>query len=80
MSAGADNLGNIDIKVSTTVVARITATKGQTLMAIYTIPAGYTGYLIQGTGTVQSGADATGNIFVRYFGQDAFRIGHSFEV
>lgn len=80
VSAGADNLGNIDIKVSTTVVARITATKGQTLMAIYTIPAGYTGYLIQGTGTVQSGADATGNIFVRYFGQDAFRIGHSFEV
>lgn len=80
VSTGADNLGNIDIKVSTTVVARITATKGQTLMAIYTIPAGYTGYLIQGTATVQSGADATGNMFVRYFGQDAFRIGHSFEV
>jgi len=80
VSSGADNVGNIDIKVSSTVVARITAGIGQTLMAIYTIPAGYTGYLMKGTATVQSGADATGNMFVRYFGQDAFRIGHSFEV
>lgn len=80
VSTGADNLGNIDIKVSTTVVARITATKGQTLMAIYTIPAGYTGYLTKGVATVQASADATGNMFVRYFGQEAFRIGHTFEV
>ena len=49
-------------------------------MAIYTVPAGYTGYLLQGTASVQYGADATGDMFVRYFGQDTFRVGHSFEV
>lgn len=49
-------------------------------MAIYTVPAGYTAYLMQGTCTVQAGADGTGDMFIRYFGQSSFRIGHSFEV
>jgi hypothetical protein len=80
VSTGVTNVGNIDIKVSTTVVARITASLGQTLMAIYTIPAGYTGYLMRGVMTVAANADATGNMYIRYFGQDAFRIGHTFEV
>lgn len=77
------NVGNIDIEAGAaggTTVARITAGKGQTLMAVYTVPAGKTGYLYKGVMTAQSGADATGNMFVRYFGQDTFRIGHSFEV
>ena len=74
------NVGNIDIKVSTTVVARITAGKGQTLMAVYTVPAGYTAYILKGACTCQSGADATGNMFVRYGGQASFRVGHTFEV
>lgn len=76
----AQNTYNIDIKVSTTTVARITAGLAQTLMSVYTVPAGYTGYLIQGTMSAQAGADATGNMFVRYFGQTSFRVGHSFEV
>ena len=80
VSTGVTNVGNIDIKVSTTVVARITASLGQTLMAIYTIPAGYTGYLMRVGMSVASNADATGNMYIRYFGQDAFRIGHTFEV
>lgn len=74
------NVGDIDIKISTTVIARITAGKGQTLMAVYTVPAGYTAYMTQGVMTVKSGADATGDFFVRYGGQDAFRIAHTFEV
>ena len=74
------NAGNIDIRRNTTVVARISAGKAQTLMSIYTVPAGYTGYLMQGTCTVQGGADASGNMFVRYFGQNSFRVGHAFEV
>lgn len=74
------NVGNIDVKISTTVIARITAGKGQTLMAVYTVPAGYTAYLTQGVMTVKSGADATGDFFVRYGGQSAFRIAHTFEV
>lgn len=71
---------NVDIKVSTTTVARITASLAQTLMSVYTVPAGYTGYLTKGTMSAQAGADATGNMFVRYFGQSSFRVGHSFEV
>jgi hypothetical protein len=78
--SAAPNGYNIDIKVSSTIVARITAGLAQTLMAVYTVPANYTGYLLQGTMTAQAGADATGNMFVRYFGQTSFRVGHSFEV
>jgi hypothetical protein len=77
---GETNVGLISIKKSTTTVAAITAGKGQTLMAIYTIPAGYTGYLSKGTATAQAGADATGDMFIRYFGSQSFRVGHSFEV
>jgi hypothetical protein len=77
---GTTNVGNIDIQRDSTTVARITATKGQTLMAVYTIPAGYTGYLYKGTASAQSGADATGNMFVRFFGQQSFRTQHTFEV
>ena len=80
VSEGSANAGTIDVKRGSTVVARINETKSQTLMAVYTVPAGYTAYLTQGTATIQSGADATGDMFIRYFGQDAFRIGHSFEV
>lgn len=79
-NGSATNVGNIDIKRSGTTVARITAGKGQTLMAVYTVPAGYTAFLTQGVMSVQSGADATGNFYVRYGGQVAFRIAHTFEV
>lgn len=79
-NGSATNVGNVDIKVSATVVARITAGKGQTLMAVYTVPAGHSAYLLKGVATCQDGADATGDMFVRYFGDSAFRVGHSFEV
>lgn len=74
------NVGQINIQKGGVTVARISAAKGQTLMAIYTVPAGYTGFLTQGVCTCQAGADATGDMFVRYFGNEAFRVGHSFEV
>lgn len=79
-NGSATNVGNISVKASTTVVAQITAGKGQTLMAIYTVPAGYSAYVLKGVATCQDGADATGDMFVRYFGESAFRVGHSFEV
>jgi len=74
--------GNIDIRVGTTIVARIRLGTSQTLMAVYTIPAGYNGYLLQGTMTCQSGADATGNFLYRVITPDDnhFREGHTFEV
>ena len=80
VSGGVANVGQLSIQRDTTDVAVISAGLSQTLMAIYTIPAGYTGYIYKGTCSAQAGADGTGNMFVRYFGEDAFRVGHSFEV
>jgi hypothetical protein len=74
------NVADVNFTKNGTDVLRITAGKGQTLMAIYTIPAGKTGYLYKGVATAQASADGNGNMFVRYWGQAAFRIGHSFEV
>lgn len=74
------NVGNINIQRNGTTIARITAGKAQTLMSVYTIPAGYTGFLMQGTASIQYGGDATIDMFVRYFEQSSFRIGHSGEV
>ena len=80
ISTGTNNVGDVTFTKNGTDVLRITATKGQTLMAIYTIPAGKTGYLYRGVCTAQASADGSGHMFVRYFGQTAFRIAHSFEV
>jgi len=78
---GSDtNVGDIVVQKGGTTVATIKAGKAQTLMAIYTVPAGKTGYILKGVATCQAGADATGDMFIRYFGEDSFRVGHSFEV
>jgi hypothetical protein len=78
-----NNVGNIDIEAGAAggvTVACITANLGQTLMAVYTVPAGKTGYIYQGTATAQASADGTGFMMVRYGGQTTFRVGHTFEV
>ena len=77
---GTTNVGNINIQRGGTTIARISAGKAQTLMAIYTVPNGYTAYLSKGTMSIEAGGDASGNMYVRYPGQSSFRIGHSFEI
>lgn len=77
---GSTNVADVTVTKNGTTVLKITAGKGQTLMAVYTVPADKTAYLTQGTCTIQKGGDATGDMFVRYFGQSSFRVGHSFEV
>lgn len=77
---GGTNSTQVRASVNGTEVLRVNIGKAQTLMAIYTVPANYTAYLTKGTMSIQSGGDATGEMFVRYFGQTAFRVGHSFEV
>lgn len=74
------NQTQIRVSNDTAEILRINIGKSQTLMAIYTVPAGKTGYLLQGTSTCASNADATIDMYVRYFGQDSFRIGHTAEV
>ena len=74
------NVGDISVLRGATTVLRIKAGKAQTLMAIYTVPAGYTAYLTQGTASIKYGGDASIEMFVRYFGQTSFRIGHAGEV
>ena len=83
ITGATTNIANIDIEAAAaggTTVARITAGYGQTLMAVYTIPAGKTGYILHGTATGSSDTDASGSMRVRYFGTGAFRIGHAFEL
>ena len=80
-SGDGSNVGQINFSRGGTQVLRILAGAGQTLMAVYTVPAGYTGYLYQGTATAQSGADATGYMYVRYNSvATIFRVGHTFEI
>lgn len=80
VDGGTSNIGDITIQRGSTDVAIIRTGKSQTQMTVYTVPAGKTGYLYKGTCTAQAGADATGDMYVRYYGQDTFRVGHSFEV
>ena len=40
------------------ILAKVSASDQQTLMAVYTIPLGYTGYLFQGTANIGSGKEA----------------------
>lgn len=81
--AGGSNAGDIDIEAGAaggTTVARITEGLGQTLMAVYTIPAGKTGYLLHMSCSGSSDCDASGSLKKRDFETDAFRIAHAFEI
>lgn len=78
-----DNTTQVRVSTTTgtpTEVLRINIAKGQTLMAIYTVPAGKTAYLTKGTASCGNSADATVDMMVRYGGTGAFRIGHTLEV
>lgn len=80
---GDANTGDIDIEAGAaggTTVARISAGYSQTLMAVYTVPAGKTGYILHGAMSGSSDTDASGMMMARYFGQNTFRVGHTFEL
>ena len=79
MNGTAANVGQIDVLKGATTVARILAGVGQSLKGTFTVPAGYTAYLSQGTMTIQTGADGSGFFYYRRL-NDRFVIGHTFEV
>jgi len=62
-----------------TIVAQIDEGYAQTLMAIYTVPAGYSAYILCGDFSVQKNKDAQLRFYQRPFG-GAFRIAHMSEV
>lgn len=57
-NTGTTNVDEVRIKRATTDLAIILAGAGQTLMSLYTIPAGKTGYLIRLQGNVDANNDA----------------------
>lgn len=61
-----------------TIVAQIDEGFAQTLMAIYTVPAGYSAYILCGDFSVQKNKDAQLRFYQRPFGA-AFRIAHMSE-
>lgn len=71
ISGSVEPVGNINITSGGTTYARIKAGENQTLMAVYSVPAGFTAYIHQGTissGTSQSNKYATARLKVRSFG------------
>ena len=66
---GADNAGTVTINQGGALAAQIRAGNGQTLMAVYTIPAGKTGYLLKIQGSMdKQNAPVVFKLFTRPFG------------
>ena len=65
---GEINAGNITASIGASNVARILADKGQTLMAVYTIPAGKSGYLTKFQGSLSKNQEAVFKIRAKQFG------------
>ena len=73
-SAGS-NAGKISINHDGTAIAAILVGNGQTLMAVYTIPAGKTGYLVKYHGSMdKQNVDVKHQLFARIIGDGAFNI------
>ena len=64
-----NNDANVDITVGGSLAARILTDNGQTLMAVYTVPARRKGYLLKFVGTTdKANVDVKYKIFARPFG------------
>jgi hypothetical protein len=74
------NSERILIQSGGTTVAKILEDLGQTLMAIYTIPAGYTGHLMRLDVTAQGTATGSFKLFARPGGVGSFQLKHVAEV
>lgn len=76
-SNATDIVGSIN--GASTAVFKVLTSKGRSLNSNFTVPVGYTGYLLKGSCSCSAASDATVDMFVRLFGHP-FRIGHSFEI
>jgi len=78
-NTGTTNDDEIRIKNGVNDVAVIIAGAGQTLMSLYTIPAGKTGYLMKLQGSIDANNDALFRLYARPFG-GAFNVKGQFGV
>ena len=69
ITAGGTNVGKIQIKNGTVVVAEIAVGMGQTQMCVYTIPAGKTGYLTRVAASSSKNISTIVALFQRPFGK-----------
>lgn len=65
VASGTTNAGNITVTVDSAIRAQIGTGNGQTLMAVYTIPANKTGYLIKFQGSVEKAKECEFRIMTR---------------
>lgn len=78
----AVNVGTVTARVTSgagTVVAQIDPDYAQTLMCIYTVPAGYTAYLLAGDASLNKAEDGNIRFYQRPFGR-SFKIAHMAEI
>ena len=62
------NVGEIDINRNGSTVGYITAGEGNSQSAQYTVPAGYTAYILTGQANIGKGNDGTGKFKYRLYG------------
>lgn len=77
-----NNAGTITARVASaagTIVGQIEPSNGQSLMGLYTIPAGYTGYAYYFDYSINKGHDAEMRLMVRRFGR-SFLVGQIAEI
>jgi len=78
-----ENVGEITVRTgssSGTVVAHIDSGLSQTLQAVYSVPLGFTAFVVMLDFGCQKGEDAQFRAFVRGGGEGRFRIAHIAEV
>ena len=68
------NVANLSIRIAGQERAKILAGNGQTLMALYTVPAGKTAYLLNLTMSVDKNVDVIYKIFSRKIDDGAFNL------
>ena len=68
------NVGNIDIDIDDALRAKIFEEKGQTLMAVYTVPAGKTAYLLNLTMSLDKSSDVLFKLMTKTHNDGAFNI------
>ena len=73
-SGETTNIGIISVNIGGQLRAKILAGKGQTLMAVYTVPAGKTAYLLNLTTSVDKNVEVIYRLIARKIDDGAFNI------